>query len=192
MRRIINLAVISILITALPIYAADITGTVKARGVKSPEGVVIYIEKADGDFKPPEENPKIDQFKLVFTPRVLAVLVGTTVEFHNSDTVLHNVFGVGDDEFDMGTWKGEKIDTHTFNNLGEVALLCNVHPEMEAYVVVFENPYFGVTDKDGKYLIKDIPPGNYKLKTWHDILKSQTQDIIPGADTLIVDFKLKR
>lgn len=181
-----------ILSTANILFAADIEGTVNARGVKSPEGVIVYIEKVEGDFKLPQERPKIDQVKLVFIPRVLPVLIGTTVEFYNSDTVLHNVFGVGDDEFDLGTWKGDEIETHTFNKLGEVAILCNVHPEMEAYVVVLQNPYFGLTDSEGKYIIKDVPPGNYKLKTWHDVLKSQVQEIVVGKDNLTVDFTLKR
>ena len=186
------LSVVLILCYSNLALAADIAGNVKARGVKGPAGAVVYIKNIDGDFKPAEENPRIDQVSLVFTPRVLPIVVGSTVEFHNSDTVLHNVFGVGDEEFDLGTWKGEKIDTRTFNNLGEVAILCNVHPEMEAYIVVLENPYFGMTDEKGHYIIKDVPPGSYTLKTWHDRLRSQTQEITVGSETITVDFKLKR
>ncbi|MCQ9206897.1 MAG: carboxypeptidase regulatory-like domain-containing protein [Omnitrophica bacterium] len=194
MKRLLKSCILVALLTLCSgvTFAGNIKGKIATRGVKSPEGVVVYIEKAKGSFKLPQKNPRIDQVNLVFVPRVLPVLVGTTVGFYNSDTVLHNVFGVGDDEFDMGTWKGDKIDTHTFNTVGEVAILCNVHPEMEAYVVVFENPYFGLTDKEGNYVIKNVPPGNYKLKTWHDILRSQTQDIHVSQETTSADFKLKR
>lgn len=86
----------------------------------------------------------MDQKGLTFVPHVLPILVGTTVDFKNSDDVLHNVFtpSKAGDRFDLGTWGKGQMKSFTFKKPGEVVILCNVHPEMEAYIVVVETPYF--------------------------------------------------
>lgn len=171
-----------------------LTGSVKAAGVKSPKDILIYVEKVEGrEFAPPAKPVKMDQISLVFVPRLLPVIKGTTVEFHNSDDLKHNVFGVGDYDFDLGVWTKGGMETYTFDKLGEVAILCNVHPEMEAYIVVLQNPYFAVTNEEGKYQIKDVPAGKYKLKTWHDRLRAGAKDVeVPAEGELAIDFELKR
>ena len=80
-----------------------------------------------------------------------------------------------------------------FDKSCEVPLLCNVHAEMSAYVVVFDNPYFAVTAKDGSFKIENVPPGTYKLKTWHEKLKSVEQEVkVEGGKTVEADFVLKK
>lgn len=171
--------------------AGDIKGTVSTKKLKSPDGIVVYIENVEGkEFPPPTEQAKMDQLNLVFVPRMLPVLKGTTVEFHNSDDLKHNVFGVGIEDFDLGVWGVGAEKPYTFNKLGDTAILCNVHPEMEAYVFVVQNPYFALTDAEGKYKIKDVPKGKYTLKAWHDRLKSKSEKIeVTGGET-VVDFKM--
>lgn len=197
MRQAVFLAFILMLSFSVVIdncHAATVSGSVTAKGLKSQKDILVYIEKVEGkEFAPPEEPAKMDQISLVFVPHVLPVVKGTTVEFHNSDDVLHNVFGVGVDEFDLGTWGKGGTEKYTFNNLGDVAILCNVHPEMEAYVVILENPYFALTDEEGNYKIEGIPAGTYDLKTWHDRLKSVKKGIEVSSDEeMMVDFELKR
>lgn len=174
-------------------FCAEIQGKISTSRLKSLAGVLIYIEKVEGkEFSPSTNHPKIDQKNLLFVPRVLPVVKSTTVEFHNSDNLKHNVFGVGDDDFDLGTWGQGVTQTHTFNKLGEVAILCNVHTEMEAYVLVLQNPYFAITDKEGNYRIENVPEGPYRLKTWHDKLKSQTKEVVaPKEGSSGVDFEFK-
>ncbi|MCQ9208901.1 MAG: hypothetical protein NG712_05955 [Omnitrophica bacterium] len=183
-----------ILSVANGIFAETIKGEVSSSRLKSPKDILVYIEKIEGnEFSPAQEPAKMDQKSLVFTPRVLPVLAGSAVNFHNSDELKHNVFGVGDDDFDLGVWTKGIVKTYTFNKLGEVAILCNVHPEMEAYIVVLQNPYFALTDEQGKYEIKDAPAGKYKLKTWHERLRPVIKDIeVPRSEELKVDFELKR
>ena len=193
-RAIISLLfVLGISFNVLNAFAGTINGKVSVSRLKTPKDILIYIEKIEGkEFAPPKEAVKVDQAKLVFTPRVSPVIKGSAVEFYNSDNVKHNVFGVGADDFDLGTWTKGIVKSHTFNKLGEVAILCNVHPEMEAYVIVLQNPYFVLTNEDGKYEIKDIPAGNYKLKTWRDTFKPVTKDVaVPITGELTVDFELK-
>ncbi len=128
-------------------------------GVRSQEGVV-------GD----DEVVRMDQFGLQFSPHVLVIPVGTVVEFTNSDDVLHNIFApaFGGEAFDLGTWpKGERR-THRFDEPGISTILCNVHPEMEAYIVVVPTEHYAQTGEDGGFRIEGIAAGTYILHAWHE------------------------
>ena len=140
----------------------EIVGTVT---VANPEQAVVYLETVAGTFR--SERAKMDQQNKVFTPYVLPVVKGTTVEFHNSDELQHNVFGVGAEEFNLGNWTKGIVREHTFDKLGDVTLLCNVHPEMEAHILVLQNPYFSKLEGDGKFRIANAPPGEYVIKAWY-------------------------
>lgn len=174
---------------------AQITGKVDADKAKYKPNTVVYIEKAEGNFKP-GANAKMDQKNLVFIPHVLPVLVGTTVDFLNSDDVLHNVFtpDACANKFNLGSYKKGEFKSHKYDKLGcQTVILCNVHPEMEAYIVVVQNPYFSVTDKDGNFTIKNVPPGKYTLKVWNEKLRADSQEItVPASGKLEVNFKLKK
>lgn len=186
--------VLGVLFGAMEARAGDVVGTVNL--LRNNSDAVLYIERIEGKtFTPPTQNPKIDQIKMVFIPHVLPVLIGTTVEFHNSDPVLHNVFtpSRAGDKFNLGTWPAGLVKTYTFKKPGVVALLCNVHPEMSAYIVVVETPYFDVTDKEGKFSVKNVPPGNYTLTVWHEkIKKGPTQTVtVPERGSVQVTFERK-
>ena len=173
-----------------------ITGTVKCRRVRHSGDTVVYIEKVgDNKYDAPAEHGVVDQVNLVFLPHVLAVQKGTTVDFPNNDQVRHNVFSPPDccNQFNLGTYDIGASKPVLFDKSCEVPLLCNVHAEMSAYVVVFDNPYFAVTAKDGRFTINNVPPGTYKLKTWHEKLKSVEQDVtVAGGKTVEADFVLKK
>ncbi len=159
--------------------AGDIEGKVTGMKGKS----VVYVDTIAGKtFPAPKDQPVVDQKGLVFVPHVIVVQQGTTVQFLNSDTVQHNVFwtAIGTDKKsgkNLGTWpKGEKRP-YTFDKPGVVPLLCNVHPEMAAYIVVSPTPYFAETDDSGSYKIKDVPDGSYTLTVWHEGAKNQSKPI---------------
>ncbi len=173
-----------------------ITGTVKCRRVRHSGDAVVYIEKVgDNEYDAPVEHGIVDQMNLIFLPHVIAVQKGTTVDFPNNDQVRHNVFSPPDccNQFNLGTYDIGASKPVTFDKSCEVPLLCNVHAEMSAYVVVIDNPYFAVTAKDGGYKIDNVPPGTYKLKTWHEKLKSEEQEVkVEGGKTIEADFVLKK
>ncbi len=173
-----------------------ITGTVKCRRVRHSGDAVVYIEKVgDNKYDAPTEHGIIDQQNLIFLPHVIAVQKGTTVDFPNNDQVRHNVFSPPDccNQFNLGTYDVGASKPVTFDKSCEVPLLCNVHAEMSAYVLVLDNPYFAVTAKDGGYKIDNVPPGTYKLKTWHEKLKSEEQEVkVEGGKTIEADFVLKK
>ncbi len=174
--------------------AGTITGTIRARGVRDARNVVVYLENVEGVFEPSEEKPVVDQKNLVFIPHILPVLKGTTVQFSNSDSVQHNVFSPSKCcKFNLGTYGGGIVREVAFDKTGNVALLCNVHAEMSAFIVVLQNPYFALTGPDGILTIEDVPPGTYTLKTWHQKLKEKKQEVtVIKGDGVAVDFKLSR
>ena len=179
------------------LMAGDIQGKVTAKGRKNNGGAVIYISKIEGkNFAPPKEHALIDQKNLVFKPHILPIVKGTTVNFLNSDDVLHNVFSPDGcaDKFNLGTWPKGETRSYTFKNPGCISvMLCNVHPEMEAYVLVLETSYYAVSEKDGSYKIKDVPAGKYTLKIWHEKLKEMSVELtVPGTGAINQDFELKK
>jgi hypothetical protein len=113
---------------------------------------------------------------------------GTSVEFHNSDSVQHNVFGVGADEFNLGTYGTGAGRERKFDKLGEVDILCNVHPEMQGYILVLQNPYFAQPDHGGKFRIADVPPGEYVVMAWYEG-KTKKQNVkVPAKGSAKVSF----
>ena len=163
--------------------AGDVVGTVAAPKL---DQVVVYVETVSGTFAPGRAT--MDQVKKVFVPYVLPVVKGTTVEFHNGDNLSHNAFGIGADEFQLGTFGQGGMREHTFNKSGEVSILCNVHPEMEAHVLVLQNPYFARPDSNGKFQIASVPPGDYVIKAWY-AGKTKKQSVkVPATGSVTVTF----
>ena len=178
--------------------AGDVKGKVTASGLRSPENIAVYIDSIPGKtFPPPAQQAAMDQHHLAFVPHVLVVLKGTTVDFKNEDPVGHNVYWPAINRnrklaHNMGTWPQGISKPFTFNDLGDVPLLCNVHPEMSGYIIVVPTPYFALTDKDGSFTIKDVPPGKYTLKTWSEQAKPVTQAVTVGAGAATVNLTVKR
>src|SRR5215467_10239824 len=180
------------------ISANEIKGKVSVQGIKSAESIAVYVDAIpDKKFDAPKEHVVIDQRKMMFSPHVVAVQQGTTVDFLNSDPVGHNVYwpsvsGNKKLAHNLGTWpKGDK-KPFQFNDAGVASLLCNVHPEMSGYVVVSPTPYFAVTDKEGNFEIKNIPAGKYILKTWSEDGKPTTQAVDVSGATATVELTVKK
>lgn len=153
------------------VQVARIEGRVTRQGLPV-DDAVVFLVPADGRATP-ETSPEravIDQRDLSFVPAVVAVSPGSTVAFPNSDPVLHNVFHPGGSSgppFNLGTYPGTERRAVTFEHEGVYVILCHVHPEMSAYVVVTDSPYRAVSDEDGRFAIDDIVPGHYRVKVWH-------------------------
>jgi plastocyanin len=187
MKKVLSLAFLSV--TALNLVAGTIEG--KASSGNS----VVYVDTIAGKtFPAPSQDPVIDQKGLKFSPAVLVVQVGTTVEFQNDDTVQHNVFwpsvsGNKKEGHNLGTWpKGEKR-SFKFDHPGVVPLLCNVHAEMSGYIVVSPTPYYAQTDAGGNFKIDNVPDGKYILVAWHEGAKPQSKPVtVTGNAAANVSF----
>jgi plastocyanin len=179
--------------------AGNITGKVSAKKKKYLPHAVVYIDSVKGDFKPPKKHPVMDQKNMIFHPHVLPVLAGTTVDFLNSDNVAHNVFtpDKSADKFNLGTWPKGEVRSFTFekkcDKVCDAVMLCNVHPEMEAFVVVMQNPYFSTTDEEGNFLIENVPAGEYTVSVWHPKRKAEPMTVVvPVEGSVTVELALKK
>jgi len=179
----------------------SIKGAISAAGVRSPEDVVVYIQKVPGEHRPPAEPVAVDQKKLVFIPHVSAIVKGTTVAFRNGDPLLHNVMWPASDDAsypakNLGTWGQNDTRNFTFDKEGHVVLLCNIHAEMEGHIIVLQNPFFAITAKDGLYEIKNVPPGEYTVTAWYPQpkkLKAKSVKVtVAAGKTAKLDISLGR
>jgi plastocyanin len=104
-----------------------------------------------------------------FTPHVVVVPVGGTVEFPDEDPILHNVFSVsGENRFDLQLYKKPKTATKTFEHPGVVRVYCNIHPQMSAVVLVRDSPFFARAGADGSFSIEGVPAGRHTVKAWYE------------------------
>ncbi|SRR5690606_5891738 len=175
----IKLIYLIIFFTTLNIYAG---GSVKGKILIDNEGlnnVVVYLEPDTKiNFNPPKEPALIDQINLSFVPHVLPVMKGTKVLFPNSDKIRHSVFSTGDvKNFDLGTYPPGAEKSIICDTPGIIPVLCYIHHDMSAYIVVLETPYFSTSDDDGNFLIENIPAGKYKLSFWHEDTEIESENV---------------
>jgi plastocyanin len=136
----------------------------------------------------PRRRPKatIEQRGKEFLPYVTVVQTGTAIDFPNNDTIRHHVYSFSAPKrFEIKLYAGKPGQPVTFDKPGEVAIGCNVHDWMEAYVLVVDSPYFAKTGADGKAAIPEVPAGRYRLRLWHPLQKAAqaASEIEIGAAT---------
>ena len=132
---------------------------------------VVYLETApQSAFEAPAPGRAVlDQRNEAFVPYVLAVTVGSTVEFPNSDPFYHNVFSLSKPRrFDLGRYPKGQSRSVRFDQPGVVRVFCEIHSHMNAFILVFAHRYFAATDAEGRYRIEGVPPGTYTLAVWND------------------------
>jgi plastocyanin len=175
MRSTDVLAALAVLLTATPAVAGAgaVKGTIMSgHGPTVPASdAVVMIEGPSIPAPADAPHGVMDQRRETFVPHVLAIRVGTAVDFPNSDRALHNVFSVSPTKkFDLGMYDVGERKSVTFDLPGVVTVRCNVHPKMEGFIVVHTNPYLAVSDAEGGYTIGDVPPGSYTVRVWHESL----------------------
>ncbi len=156
-----------------------------------PPTAVVYLEGVPVRKESDHPFAKMAQKDINFTPNLLAILVGTTVEFPNLDDTYHNVFSYSKTKrFDLGRYrKDEKPGVVIFDKAGVVNLHCEIHSAMRGTILVLDTPYFEKTNTKGEFQLKNLPPGHFLLKAWvsENDVREQPVDLKPGATTHI-DF----
>ena len=177
---------------------SEIQGKVTVEGRKSQGPSVVYVDSA-GETKidPPMEHAVVHQKRMTFIPHVLAITRGTTVDFWNDDSVQHGVSWpsiAGNKKLGhhLGIWAQGEMKSFTFNDVGEVPLLCYLHPEMSAYIVVLPTPHFAITGDDGSFVIHDVPPGDYVLKVWSEEAEPAAQQLQVSELSTTVNVAVQR
>ncbi len=136
---------------------------------------------------------ELDNVNCRFVPHVQTASVGQWLVIKNSDPILHAAhatFEGGQPQFNVGLFPG-KVRRKPLISPGVVKVRCEVHSWMRAFVVVTEHPYHSVTDIFGEYEIRDVPPGTYRLKMWHESLGTQVKEVqVKGGEIIKADFSI--
>ena len=182
------------------------TEKVRTRGSRSQAEFLVYlVPKQKVDLSGRSDTADVRQKRLQFSPRVLPVVVGTEVTFHNDDKVTHNVYIESECcRIDEDAAHGDKV-VRTFPQKGEFAVVCRLHPEMTMTVVALETPWFtsgrlekqkgddGETRYVATFEIRDVPPGKYELRTWNKKFEPIVREIeVVAAEATTVELRPER
>jgi len=132
---------------------------------------VVYLETAPAAALEERDSSRatLDQRNETFVPHVLAVTVGTVVDFPNSDRTYHNVFSLSRAKrFDLGRYAAGRSRPVQFDRPGVVRVFCDIHSHMSAFVLVFNHPFYDVADGDGRFRIENVPAGTYNVIAWYE------------------------
>jgi plastocyanin len=142
----------------------------------------------------PVGRVRMDQRNEQFVPRLLAVTVGTIVDFPNSDAKFHNVFSLSKTHpFDLGRYPPGKSGFERFDRPGLVRVFCDIHSHMSGYILVFSHRYFAVTDAEGRYAMPRVPAGTYTLLLWSELGTAEPRRVTVTDGTIAdVDFQVGR
>jgi len=158
--------------------------------------IMVFVSKGlpAGKTWPASKNPVVlDQNGCIYKPHVMGIMVGQPYKILNSDGLAHNVHTLPkvNKSFNRSMPGTLKEVTTTFDKAEPIfQVKCDVHPWMNAFIGVFDHPFFSVTATDGKYTIANLEPGTYEITAWHERLGTQTASITVGAnDKKTQDFK---
>jgi plastocyanin len=159
--------------------------------------VVVYIQEDMGKygFTTPSDTAKIDQKGCQYTPHIVAMMAGQTLQVTNSDNTTHNIHPIPKDNREWNESQAPntaplmKVFSRAENG---IPVKCNVHPWMKSYIFAFKNPYFSVTGSDGKFTISNLPPGTYTIVAWQEKFGTVTQSVTIGPkESKAVDLTFK-
>lgn len=150
---------------------------------------VVYLKSAPRSAPLASAGAELAQVEQEFAPGVLPIQTGTTVKFPNGDPLFHNVFSLSPlATFNLGQYPKGESRSFRFMQPGVVKVFCKIHSFMSAVVLVFDHPYFTAPARDGAFTLDRVPPGRYRLVTWHERGQPLEQDVVVrgGADTRVV------
>ena len=164
-----------------------------ANGIRN---VVVSLQGVPNGSKAPANiaPAKMDQKQCVFVPRVVIVPVGGTVEFLNSDRLLHNVRGGGKENppFNRAQPHARTIAIG-FKSPEVLRVDCDLHSWMRGWIVVAEHPFYAVTNEEGEFVFENVPPGKYKLQAWQEILGRVDQEVaVSGEGTQTITVRMEK
>jgi hypothetical protein len=195
--RIEGRVVITVPITTAPPSAAYGARRVEKAAPRSGSellNVIVFIQDAPKVTPLPLTRPVpgILQEGEMFTPRVVAITKGSTVDFPNGDPVIHDVFSLSRSAtFDLGSYPRGQTRSHLFRQAGLVKVYCHIHSHMSASIMVFDHTFFTIPKADGSFTIDNVPPGSYKVSAWHERIGETSQPVtIEAGRTADIQFAL--
>ncbi len=152
-------------------------------GISPYQAIIISAHPTsfDPEVKPLSVPVEIEQVGVAFAPRVTPITVGSTVEFINNDAIYHNVFSLTPGaKFNVGRHPTGKVVAQKIAKSGVIDLFCDIHPQMHGAILSLDTPYFAGVDKEGKYLLDDLPAGTYQVRAFY-----------PGLDLATVELEFE-
>ncbi|MBI2745657.1 MAG: methylamine utilization protein [Burkholderiales bacterium] len=166
MRR---LGLILLCLLALPARAGTLVVDVLQGSGRPLADAVVFLESPQARRQVrPLTKAEMGQAGKQFVPQVLVVTTGTEVDFPNRDTVRHHVYSFSPvKKFELKLYIGTPTQPVLFDQPGIAVLGCNIHDQMVGWIVIVDTPYFGRTAEQGQLVLDKLPPGNYRLRSWH-------------------------
>lgn len=159
--------------------------------------VVIYV--SDGltshNFQPPPQPAVLEQKGCQYKPHVLALQANQKLDVVNGDETTHNIHPTPNNNREWNMTQPHAMPLEQSFAREEIAIpvKCNIHPWMKGYIAVFKHPYFAVTDKNGSFELKELPPGTYTITAWQEKLGSQIQKVtVSSGESKTLDFAFKQ
>lgn len=163
-----------LLLFVSPAKAGSLEAHVTTPAGKAVEDVAVVLEPLAAAAPERPAAATIEQQGREFIPFVTIVQTGAAIDFPNRDPVKHHVYSFSRAKpFELKLYAGKPAKPLVFDKPGEVALGCNIHDWMEAYVLVVDTPYFAKTAANGRARVDNLPPGKYRLKLWHPLQKKE-------------------
>jgi plastocyanin len=188
-------------LAALPLTAATVSGKISFITKRGQNPVInetlVWLEPAGRPVRKPPQTFQMMTRGKTLVPHVLAIPLGSTIEFPNDDPISHNLFSLSTgNTFDLGLYRRGAGKSHKFDSAGIVNVYCNVHPSMSAVIHVMATPYYTFADPAGNYALTDIPPGKYHLVAWNEQGGQTTSEIevstagaVSGAVAVTLDSR---
>ena len=150
-------------------HAATVEVAVQGSDGKPLADAAVFLESREARaLLKPAAGLEIEQAAKQFTHRVSIVPLGSEVAFPNRDKVRHHVYSFSPVKtFELKLYSGTPANPVLFDKSGIAVIGCNIHDNMVAWVVVVETPYHGLSSADGKVKLDNVPPGSYRLRSWH-------------------------
>ena len=154
--------------------------------------VVLYVQRVSDGASAEPRHAAMAQRDEQFVPHVVPIARGSTVDFPNGDDVFHNVFSLSSARtFDLGRYPAGSSKSVTFDKSGTVQVFCHIHSDMSAIVLVLDNQFFAIPGDGGKYMIENLPPGEYTVVGWHERIKPVTRTVrVVAGETAKLDFNI--
>lgn len=165
-------------------YSADVTATVRVvanEGKSDPAGVVVSLTPLDpakrAALKDTPVRARLVQKNKSFSPHLLVIPPGSTVDFPNKDPFFHNVFSLFEGKrFDLGLYESGTTRSVKFDRTGVSYIFCNIHPQMNAIVISLDTPYYAIVGSSGEARIPNVEPGEYQMQVWAEGLNRDEMD----------------
>jgi plastocyanin len=182
---------------AAPVHgiAAAVSGTVTGVDGKGIANAVVFVQAPAPTASRTQSPQVVDQIHKTFVPGLLPIVVGTSVRFPNHDQIHHHVYSFSPTKtFELPLYKGKEAPEVMFDKVGVVKIACNIHDWMSGIILVLPSPHFAVTDAQGRFVLENLPAGDYTLVAWHELSKMKPeatgQPVRVSGDVTDVAFSL--